>query len=54
MQCSESPTTNKIWCSRCHKWHLDLPVDPDKLLADLSEQIAQDIDASILMELLGK
>lgn len=43
----------RIWCTRCKRFHLNEPVDPDKIAAEMAQQIADQIDEEILQELLA-
>lgn len=47
------PPQMKSWCNRCRRFHDCEPVDPDKIAAELIQQIADEIDAAILNELLA-
>jgi hypothetical protein len=40
------------WCNRCQRFHDCEPVDPDKIAAEMAQQIADDIDAKIVIELI--
>ena len=39
------------WCTRCNKYHNSLPVDEKKLINNLSQQIADDIDNLVIEDL---
>jgi hypothetical protein len=39
------------YCTRCNKFHNSLPVDPDKIVKELSQQIANDIDLQVIENL---
>lgn len=43
----------RIWCERCKRFHIDEPVDIDKIAADMAQQIADQIDREVLEELLA-
>jgi hypothetical protein len=40
-----------MWCTRCNKYHNSLPVDEKKIINNLSQQIADDIDLQVIEEL---
>jgi hypothetical protein len=40
-----------MWCTRCNKYHNSLPVDEKKIINNLSQQIADDIDNLVIEEL---
>lgn len=42
----------KQWCNRCHRFHDCEPVDLDKILKELAQQMADEIDAEIVIELI--
>ncbi len=53
MSSSESQNTNKeVWCTRCQRWHLNEPANPDKTATEQAQKIADDIDTEILQELM--
>jgi hypothetical protein len=40
-----------MWCTRCNKYHNSLPIDEKKIINNLSQQIADDIDNLVIEEL---
>ncbi len=41
------------YCQRCRRYHNSPPVDPKKILDELSKELAREIDKEILEKLRG-
>ena len=41
----------KKWCDRCQRYHIDKPVDPQKIIEKHAKDIANEIDRMVIEEL---